>query len=1001
MRPAILLFACCLLSLTTVAQGFTTLGPNPTRIKFYQLNTPHFRLLYPAGTDSVAQQTAHRLEQVYAPVSAGLGRQPRRLSILIQNQTTVSNGFVTVTPRRSEFFTTPPQDPGLAGTNNWLDLLAVHEFRHVVQFDKFLDGYGKYVYAVLGNNGLQLPRIGTPDWFMEGDAVGAETVLTGSGRGRIPNFDLGLRANLLAGRLFDYPKAVGGSFRDNVPDHYTLGYYLTTNLKRTNGPDAWGAILTAYMNRLPLPFSFSGGLKKQTGLRVEGLYARTMTDLAETFRQQQLALTITPATSFLMQSVDNQTRKPAGKTRLIFTNYQYPQYLTDSTVVVVKSGLGHISQLVILNKSAKSGSRERTIFVQGFTNDPDMLSAGGGRIAWIEHSYDPRWRTRVYSDIRVYDTNTRQLTRLTRHQRYTVAALAPDGMTVVAVENLPEARTRLVLLDAETGGLIRALPNPENAFFLHPRWFADGRSVVVVALKNGQKTLRRINTQTGQAHDLLAPANENISHPQPWGQYVLYNSPRSGIDNIYAVDTTAGQSFQVTSRPVGAYHAAVSPDGRRLAFQDFMADGFRAVEMAMNPATWTPAETVRDNAIRYFGPGRAASSRVGPPPAADNPTEPSLVLTDTLPKMADYQARRYSRLGHALNLYGWGSTISSMGQTLTVGLQSQDILSTTQASVGYIYNQAENVGNAFATVSYQGLYPIIDVSVARGQRKTSVYLDERFPLDSLVTDRWNYNQLTTGLRLPFNLTRSKYSQNLTVSAYYNYLQVSGFDIPRLSLTEVGNSGTLQAMSYNLSYAALLKQRKRDVAPRFGLTLAASGRQTLPGGVLTGQLWAVQGGVLLPGIGRHHSLRFRGGIQTQPAIGAAATANVYQFATPLFYPRGQSYVSQDNLRTASIEYKLPLFDTHLSIGRWLYVQRVKMAGFYDLADGSSTRPVRDVYGRLRGFGTVSRRQESVGADLSFVFNALRLRYPFEVGVRTIYIAATGQFLVQPLVIDIGF
>ncbi len=991
MRPVILLFAFCLLSLTTVAQGFTTLDQNPTRLKFYQLNTPHFRVLYPAGTDSVAQQTAQRLEQVYAPVSAGLGRQPRRLSLLIQNQTTVSNGFVTVSPRRSEFFTTPPQDPGLAGTNNWLDLLAVHEFRHVVQYDKFLDGYGKYVYAVLGNNGLQLPRIGTPDWFMEGDAVGTETVLTNSGRGRIPNFDLGLRANLLAGRQFDYQKAVGGSFRDNVPDHYTLGYYLTTNLKRTNGADAWGNILTAYMNRVPLPFSFSGGLKAVTKLRVEGLYARTMTDLTETFRQQQSALTITPVTPVLVQSVDNQNKESAGRKRPIFTNYQYPQYLTDSTVVMVKSGLGHISQLVILNKSAKSGSRERTIFVQGFTNDPDMLSAGGGKVAWIEYGFDPRWRTRVYSDIRVYNTITRQLTRLTRHQRYTAAALSPDGMTVVAVENLPQARVRLVVLDAETGGVIRALPNPENAFLLHPRWFADGQSVVAVALNNGQKTLRRTNTQTGQVRDLLAPANENLSHPQPAGQYVLYNSPRSGIDNIYAVDTASGQSFQVSSRPVGAYHAVVSPNGQRIAFQDFTVDGFRAVEMPMNPAAWIPAETVQDGSIRYFGRLLTAESTA----------KAGLVLTDSLPKQPDFQRQRYSRLGHALNLYGWGPTVNSTGQALTVGIQSQDLLSTTQASVGYTYYQAENVGNVAAMVSYQGLYPIIDVSVARGQRKTSVYIDAQLPLDSLRTSRWNYNQFTAGLRLPFNLTRSKYGQNLTVSAYYNYLQVSDFTIPRLSLTEVGNGGTLQAMSYNLSYAALLKQSKRDVAPRFGLTVAASGRQTLPGGVLSGQLWAVQGGVFLPGIGRHHSLRLRGGIQTQPAVGATATANVYQFATPLFYPRGHGYVSQDNLRTASIEYKLPLLDTHLSIGRWLYVQRVKLTGFYDLADGSSTRPVRDVYGRLRGFDTVSRRYESVGADVSFVFNALRLRYPFEAGVRTIYIAGTGQFLVQPLVIDIGF
>ncbi len=126
-----------------------------------------------------------------------------------------------------------------------------------------------------------------------------------------------------------------------------------------------------------------------------------------------------------------------------------------------------------------------------------------------------------------------------------------------------------------------------------------------------------------------------------------------------------------------------------------------------------------------------------------------------------------------------------------MGLSSQDLLSTTQIGVGYTYNQAERAGNAYALLSYQGLYPIIDVSFQRGTRRTSLYVDRIQPLDSLRSDSWQYNQLTAGFRLPLQLTNSKYSQTVNLSAFYSYLQVTGYDLPFRYATEVGIGGVAQ------------------------------------------------------------------------------------------------------------------------------------------------------------------------------------------------------------------
>lgn len=982
-------------AVTANAQSLPVLDQTPARLHWYRLTTPHFRVLYPAGFDTTAQRTAQRLESLYEPVSASLNRRPRPISVLLQNQTTESNGFVTLFPRRSEFFAAPPQNPGLLGTLDWLDLLAVHEYRHVVQTEKALQGYGRVLYTLLGNTGLAFPLLTVPDWFAEGDAVSTETLLSTGGRGRIPNFDLGMRANLLTDKRFDYQKAVCGSYLDNVPNHYTLGYFLTTYAKQTYGPDVWSRVLDRNYNRFPWPFAFSVSIKNETGSRAEGLYQKTMDDLTETWQKQQEVLTLTPADTFPVRVEQARVLDPDRKRAPVFTNYRYPQFLTDSTVLCVKSGLGDTPRLVLLDKQG----REKTVFVQGFPNDSYMLSATRAKVGWIEFGYDPRWRQRIYSNIRLLDLATGKRTRLpnrrTAHRaRYIALALSPDNTKLVVVETTDRYKTRLVVLDAKTGDVLNTLANPDNDYYLHPRWQADNRTLVAVTLRNDQKTIQRIDSQTGARIDLLPCANDNLSNPQPWGDYVLYNSPRSGIDNIYAVDTRTKAVFQVTSRPLAGYHAAVSPLGNRLAFEDFTARGYRIADMPLDPTMWTPVSSAPPEAgpmlVRHFGP-RLDSSLVKPEPGA---AEARQILADTIPTQTSYVPTRFRRLANAINVYSWGPVIGSTGQELTVGVNSQDLLSTTQLGVGYVYNQAERTGALFANLSYQGLYPIIDVSFQRGNRNTSLYIDRRSPLDSLRSDRWQYNQLMAGFRLPLVLTQSKYTQNMSVSTYYNYLQVSGYDLPFQSVTEVGSAGSLSAMTYGFNYFRLLRQSKRDVGPRWGQTILATYRTTPFGGQLSGEQLGMQGNLFFPGLGKHHSLRFRGGYQQQ-------TRDTYRFSPAVFYPRGQAYVSDDRILTGSAEYRLPLPDMHWSLGPLLYVQRIKAAGFFDAARGQSRVDVRDAAGRLRGTETRTRTYRTAGFDVTFVFNVLRLRTPFELGARTTYNFNTKKWDVDPLVIDIGF
>ena len=974
-----------------LAQSLPIISQNPPGLRWQEVRTPHFRVLYPAGLDTAAQRTAQRLEAVHGPDGATLGVSAHPIAVVLQNQTTVSNGFVTFLPRHAEFFTTPQQGQGL-GTVDWLDGLVVHEFRHVNQFDKAREGFGHVTHALLGDGGLGVAAVGVPQWFFEGDAVGTETALTRSGRGRIPYFGLGLRGNLLSGRLYSYQKAVNGSLRDNVPDWYVLGYFMTSYAKVHYGPDVWSRVLDRYYRFPFYPFSFSNSLRRTTGLRVEDLYQRTMRELDSTWRAEQAA-----------RPAPTPVRELAGQagTR-VFTQYQYPQYVNDSTIIALKTGLNNIPQLVLLSHHG----REKRVFTLGSINIPEMLSVGGGKVVWPEFRQSPRWGQKVYSELKILHLGTGQarrsaarivrfewlhkllkigrVRRLATGTRYAAAALSPDGTRLVAVRTDASYHHALVVLDATTGKLLQTTPNPRNDFYQQPRWADNGDYVVAVALSAGGKTLQRIKVFTGlatgsaAATNLLPVANINLANPQPWGRYVLYNSPQTGVDNVFAVDTLSGKTYQVTNRPTGAYHAAVSPDGRHLAFQDYRATGARIVEMPLDPATWTalPAPARADAPTDPYAERLAAGEPAG--------RQITSLLASPDSAGPRYGVRRYRPLAHAFRVFSYGVVQSPAGNSVSVGLRSQDFLSTTQVFAGLTYNQTERTFAATGALSYQGLPMVLDVEGSYGGRDVSLLAG-----GTVYRDQWQVAHLLAGARLPLVLTRSKYLQALTLGAYYLNERVFDYDLPVRRRDEAGPNQGLHAIQTNLSYASQLRQSARDVAPRGGATLLATYRTTPFATKLQASQVGVQGSVYLPGLARHHALRLRGGYQYQQQA-------QYNFAAAISYPRAETdYLSFDNLAVGSVDYSLPLAFTHLALGRVLYVQRFRATAFADVARGNvlvqpinSPTPIR-YYQDFRNFGT----------DFLVLFNVFHLRTPVEAGVRVAYSSYLQRVVVQPLAFSV--
>ena len=193
-----------------------------------QINTDTARIIFPSGLDSQANRIANIVHRMAAKRPLRLGDQLRKVDIVLQNLTTIPNGYVGLGPFRSEFFLTPPMNSFEQGTIPWNDQLAIHEYRHVQQYNNFNRGLSRLMRVLFGEEGLALAiNASIPDWFFEGDAVHQETVLTRQGRGRLPLFQNAWPTLWREGKNYSWMKIRNGSLKDYVPGHYHRGNHLS------------------------------------------------------------------------------------------------------------------------------------------------------------------------------------------------------------------------------------------------------------------------------------------------------------------------------------------------------------------------------------------------------------------------------------------------------------------------------------------------------------------------------------------------------------------------------------------------------------------------------------------------------------------------------------------------------------------------------------------------------------------------------------------------------
>ncbi|HEY4156067.1 MAG TPA: hypothetical protein VGM24_11585, partial [Puia sp.] len=442
--------------------GAQIFGGTPTSIRWNQINVLPARIIFPRGLEKEARGVAFLVSRLNDSTRTTIGDREHRVNIVFHNLTTISNGYVQLAPFRSEFELTPSQNSFDLGSLPWYETLAIHEYRHVQQFNNFRVGLSKAFYYLFGEEGLALANnLSVPNWFWEGDAVYQETLVSRQGRGRLPLFLAGYQALWLAGKNYSWMKLRNGSLRDYTPDHYPLGYMLVAYGREKFGPDFWRktAVDAAAFKSLFYPLQHSVQRHARTSFR--------------TFRQEALDY----FRNQLPDSAYSDANAAFGRRQLHFSaDESFPQFTDSTHLIFLKSSYRLPPQFVEMDLKSK---KEKRIRFRAVSSD-DQFSYRNGQIVYAAYEPDLRWGWRDFSVIRLLNLKTGRDIRISNRTKYFSPDLSPDGKFIAAVAYSESANCFLDILDSRSGKLIYRLPNPGNLYFTYPKFFSGQELVSAV-----------------------------------------------------------------------------------------------------------------------------------------------------------------------------------------------------------------------------------------------------------------------------------------------------------------------------------------------------------------------------------------------------------------------------------------------------------------------------------------------------------------------------------------
>lgn len=937
----------------TVRGQYYDTGQDPASLRWLQIKTERFRVIYPEKYGDQGIEFAKSLDRAYSDLSLLFPQKKYRIPVVIHNFTTQSNGYVAWAPRRIEIYPTPeqnsvPLDP--------FRQLALHELTHVYQMESLNSGFSKAMSFIAGQQFPGAMAALLPLWYMEGEAVMAESVLSESGRGRAASFQKGLRAiSVEKGEMYKYDKIVNGSFKNYVPDHYQSGYQIVSWIYSKYDPRTWNKALKLTANAPYLINPVGLSLRHNTGLNKRRLFIEAFDTLGAAWKNENAVKEVKGY---------GEINPPKRKK---YASYHSPVKTGENRYAAVKTTLYNPPEFVMID--SKNGSEER-LHVPGYVY-PFSVSAGNMMLAWVELQTDPRWNNRNYSVIRLMNLRDGTHRQISWKSRYMSVGISPDGKVVAATENTPDNRNNLVLINTLTGKIIKSLPVPDNRYLQKPNWSADNNTVTFISLTGKGEGIVSFKSSTQTWSILLPESSEDYQSAVQRNDSLFYVSSHCGTENLYVL-TPGKKNIKITNSRFGATDILL--DGRKVIFSDYSSSGNNICHTSIKEGQPASLE---------FEPAFYLSDQVRVP--KKNGGEDPDVL---------YNPERYRK---GLNLFGfhsWMPFYADLDQVqadpLTAvkpgfTLFSQNRLSTLITSAGYEYS--DKLHKIHTQITWQGWYPVLETRLDWGDNpmisKPNVSTGDPSVINPGLT-------VNSSLSIPLRFRSGKFNLYLRPSMHVIYkndyiysTESTGYDY--------GQTQMAGRFYFSNSYPMAI----RDIHPRLAQVVDLYYSAYPFDQENFGSSFTLRTMFYFPGFMRNNVIKIRYENEFQTIV-KFLNFNLINF------PRGYRNIISEDLTYFSADYIAPLFYPDLNIGSLLYIKRFRAGVFYDYGKGTNNYYLEmgDKGLEVTSVREFSESFSSYGAELISDFHILRLPYMVSAGARAAWIKGETKPLLEAIIsIDI--
>jgi hypothetical protein len=921
-------------SLCCFAQFFSN-EQNPPGVKWQQINTSNFQIIYPTELSDEAQRMANTLEHIISGVSKSLNKTPRKISIILQNQSVQSNGFVQLAPRRSEFYTTPPQNLDF---QDWMNSLAVHELRHVVQFDKLTPRLKAPFFEELA---LAIFGVSLPPWFFEGDAVGIETALSHAGRGRLPEWELIFRTNTLSTKSYSYSKNYLGSFKDRTPGYYQLGYFMTTKLRRDFGKGIMDSIMSRISRNPVRPYNLSNSIKKYTGMSSRILHDTTIIELRKLWQNQ--ADLVRPSEYARLNKRKDEL--PA--------DYLFPVRIFSNETIVLKHSLNNTPALVLIDESGN----EKILKKIGFQTEPNFKYAGG-KLVWDELRFDTRYFKRSFNVINTYDFKSGLFKQITNKSRLFSPAISTDGKKVVAVKVREDNRSLLVEMNSETGTELKEYHNKTGQTLQTPSYNESGDKIICVATSNYGSSLIEFDASNGSSRIVLPFTLQQISRPVYAGSNVLFRAHYNGVNNIYSIAEGSSEAIALTNVSFGASNPSYHSESNTVIFNNYQLQGYDIASIPFETAISSISSFSQSTFINYSEP------------IVEQEANSSIL--DNIPDNK-FSSKPFKEIKNLFYFHSASPIAEENDQNneLNIGLKlrSNNKLNTLDLYTGYQYNSGLGRSEYLAGITFKRFYPIFDLKYINRARMVNVRQN-----NILLPVNWRENLIEMEMSVPFTFNRLNKTYNMGFLSSSSY--TSRYEIQNKPGNFISNLEF--PMKYTAYFSRNTQRSLRDLAPKWGQNFAVTYFHLPFETQLNGSLLAFKSTLFAPGMFSNHS--FQASFNYQESNGA------YNFNIEIPKISGYNNLSPSaKLRnTLLFDYRFPLFYPDAEIGPLAYIKRIKgglFADFENIGKGSAFQP------------------RSFGLELSADMNLMRFFLPdFDLAGKLIF---SNELSNNKPIFEIGF